>query len=164
MSTAERLDDFRSQADRGRSPGSDDGNESPTQDSRSDQAELLRRAIRAVARAQRLIAETEDSQRRREADRAQRAAERDARHSLHKDTQLDDPLRVEPALLPLSLESQLVCFVHAERGRGAPPEVMLVHLKAILRDTLNENDHTRESPELREAIVRGAIRAYFAER
>ena len=132
-------------------------------DPQSDQAELLRRAIRAVATARRLIAETEAAQRKHEVHRARLVAERDSRRSLQKDTELDHPPQAPPALLPPSLESPLASFVLAERALGAPPERMLVHLKAILSDTLDENDDRRENPELREAIVRWAIRAYFAE-
>lgn len=163
MTTAERFDDSRSRMNQGRAREADDGSEEPTPNSQSDQVELLRRAIRAVARAQRLVAETEDSRRRRQADRVERAADRDSRRSQRKDIEPDQAPMYQRAVLSASLERQLNSFVLAERSQGAPPELMLVRLKDIVRDTLNEDDRWRESPELREAIVRWAINAYFAD-
>ena len=163
MTTVERFDDSRSRMNEARAQGADDGSEEPRPNSQSDQVELLQRAIRAVARAQRLVAETEDSRRRRQADRVEHAADRDSRRSQRKDIEPDQAPMYQRAVLSPSLESQLSSFVRAERGRGAPPELMLVRLKTIVRDTLNENDRWRESPELREAIVRWAINAYFAD-
>ena len=117
---------------------------------RSDNAEMMRRAILAVAAAQRLVAESQAGRERRAYGRPRRNDHRTPAENAE----------AEVATLRASVEA----YVRPLRDAGEPPERVLARLKATMDDTPTPDQPHGEREILWKAAVGWGIQEYFRRR